>query len=213
MNTPSLCCPMGRLSGACSWSSAGQKRRGKGVELPQAGYCFERSKPWERTLYLPVAERRRDFGIGKREGRIVQPGMLNPPKLSRETGAVDSMVAPTWAQLSASQWAGRGWGWRWGDHAWRLVTAASEHWRGPPHSELRHLRAAGIQTSSDEEIRTQWWPYCLHGSLPFPAPRKKPQKITEVGLLLRIVSESSEPDLTFKSDPFLTSISQTNLWT
>ena len=58
--TPSLCCPKGRLPGDCSWSPERQKRRGEGEDSLSS---FERSRPWERTLDHPVAERRRDVGI------------------------------------------------------------------------------------------------------------------------------------------------------
>lgn len=52
--------------------------------------------------------------------------------------------------------------------------------------------------------------------LPTPSSRKKPQKMNELGLLLRMVSESSELDsihkiFFLKSDNFLTSVSQSNL--
>ena len=67
-------------------------------------------------------------------------------KLRRDTGAVDSMVTPTHAQLSASQRAGPWVGVLTGGHLWRLDSEAWEHWRGPPHPELRHLTAAGTQS-------------------------------------------------------------------
>ena len=81
---------------------AEEKRGRRGVPFK----FFERSRPWERTLDHPVAERSRDFGIWKEEGRIVQPRVLRSSKFRRETGAIDSMEVPTHTPLSASQQAG-----------------------------------------------------------------------------------------------------------